>query len=135
MNVCCPDQHPVENGLRALAFDFATSARNASFDSNKSLIRESSSPGSSGWMAMNRSPGSSTTKASPESAHSVSVPRGSASRRLSGIVLMATELLPFDKQLVAILPSDDKQNNLVLFHIIQYPQVPYAQFKLRQGIR
>src|SRR5947209_4942287 len=49
-------------------------------------------------MATKRSPGSSTTSASPESAHSLRVPRGSASRRLNGMVLMAMELYALNNE-------------------------------------
>src|SRR5947199_8187748 len=110
------------NGLRGPAFDFATSARKAAFDSSSSLNSESSSPGSSGWMVTKRSPGNSTTSACPESAHSHSVPSGSASRRLNGMVLIPMELLTPDNQFVAHLASNDEKDDLALFHIIQDPQ-------------
>jgi hypothetical protein len=70
----------------------------------------------------------------PESAHSLSAPLGSASRRLKGMVLMFTELLPGNDELVADLSSHDRDDDLLTLDIIEDPQVTHAQLKLRHGI-
>src|SRR5689334_3753838 len=86
-------------------------------------------------MAISRRSGNSTTNASPESAHSLSVPSGSASSRLRGIVLMSMKLLPSHDQLVADLPPNDQKDDLGSLHIVQDAEGAHAQFELGEGVR
>src|SRR5262249_35368826 len=116
------------------AFDLATSSRKRGFDSRSSLTRSSSSVASKGWIATNRWSGNSTTMTDPESAHSISAAVGSAARRLNGIVLMSTELLPGDDQLVADLPPHHGDDDFPSFDVVQNPEITRSQFVLSHGI-
>src|SRR5258708_440627 len=83
---------------------------------------------------MRRWSGNWTTTASPESAHSLSVPRGSASSRLSGIVLMAMKFLPFHNEFVTDFATDNEKNHLRPLNIIQRAEIAGAEFELNQWI-
>src|SRR5262249_38775937 len=71
---------------------------------------------------------------SPDWAHSFRVFWRSVSSRLSGMVLMAMELLSSHDQLVAFFPPDDQDDYLVSFDIIQGTQVPCPKLELGQRI-
>src|SRR4051794_4584208 len=86
-------------------------------------------------MAMRRWSGNWTTTVSPESAHSLRVPRGSASSRLSGMVLMAMEFLSFHNEFITDLAAENQQNHLRPFHIIQRAEIADTEFKFGQRIR
>jgi hypothetical protein len=47
---------------------------------------------------------------------------------------MAMELLSFHNQPIADFPTDDEQDNLVSFHIVQGTQVARPQLELGQRI-
>src|SRR5262245_65663714 len=86
-------------------------------------------------MAMSRRSGNSTTTGRPESAHSFSVARKFASRRLSGIVSMAMKFLPSHDQLVTDLVGHNQQNDLVATPILQHAKVADAQLAFRMRVR
>src|SRR5437762_11721739 len=85
-------------------------------------------------MAISLLSGSSMINASPESAHSLRVPRGSVSRRLRGTVLMPMVFLAFHNEFVADLPTHDDQNYFIAFHIVHDPKIACAQLELGYGI-
>src|SRR3989442_8334245 len=83
---------------------------------------------------MRRLSGNCTTIASPESAHSLRVPRGSASSRLSGMVLMAMEFLTFHNEFIPDLAAENEQNHFFTFDIIQRAEIAGAEFEFDERI-
>jgi hypothetical protein len=51
---------------------------------------------------------------------------------LSGMVLMAMKILPFNDELIVNLAADD---DFRTFHIVKYPEVSHPQLEASQGVR
>ena len=86
-------------------------------------------------MAINRWSGSPhDNRLARVSVHSLKVARRFASSRLSGMVLMAMELLASHDKFVTELSSHHKQNDLFAFDIIQVAKVADSQLKFGKRV-